>query len=56
MVKIPVVSREVTEIDEAGNPVIKTVIEPAAPFPPSMIKVVCDGAFYTVYEAGDVMP
>lgn len=56
MIEIPVVSRETTEIDEAGNPVIKTINEPAFPFPSNAVKVVCSGAVYRVYGAGDVIP
>ncbi len=56
MVKIPVVLRDVTEIDDAGSMVIKTLAEPETPLPLTAVKVVCDGEFYTVYEEGDVMP
>lgn len=56
MVKIPVVAREVAELDEAGLPVTRIVAEPESPIPLTAVKVVCDGVFYTVYEAGDVIP
>jgi len=50
---IPVVLKEVVELDEAGVQVMKQVGSPAAPIPMDAVRVECDGVNYTVYEPGD---
>jgi len=54
MIKIPVVRSVVSTLDnETGLFVDTDSISPAVPFPKTMIRVECDGEFYTVFEEGD---
>lgn len=42
----------VIALDSEGN----ETISPAEPFPSDAIRIICDGAKYTVYQVGDELP
>ena len=55
MIKIPAIHSIVPVLDnETGLFVDTDSISPAVPFPITMIRVECDGEFYTVFEEGDI--
>lgn len=53
MIKIKVVYKDVIDTDENGAQVAGRIGAPETPTPSNAVRVECDGAFYTVYEAAD---
>lgn len=53
MIVLKAVEKQYSDVDESGQPVTRSCLEPEKPIPATAVRTICDGANYIVYEQGD---
>ena len=53
MILIKAIEKTYQDLDENGQAITRTYLEPVATIPATAARVVCDGTNYIVYEQGE---